>query len=70
LAAAGVRLLSLWIEWLRILPVKNETILTLIIAAAHWSLPFALHGSILLGLSYSFRNNYFALMVIPCLVIL
>jgi len=60
LAAAGIRFLSLRVDWAKSLPPKPETSLTLLIAAAHWALSLALFSAILLALSYAARRNCFA----------
>lgn len=60
LAAAGLRFLALRVDWAKNLPVRPETALTLLIAAAHWALSLSLFSSILFALSYSFRKSFFA----------
>lgn len=73
LAAAGLRFLSLHIDWIKTLPPKPESSLTLLIAASHWALTFALFSVIIIALSYSARKNYSAVMslfVIICLSLL
>jgi hypothetical protein len=58
LAAAGLRFLSLRVDWAKNLPPKPETALTLLITAAHWALSLALFSSVLFSLSYSIRKKY------------
>jgi len=60
LATAGIRFLSLRVDWAKSLPPKPETSLTLLIAAAHWALSLALFSAVLLALSYAARRNCFA----------
>ena len=61
LTAAGFRFLALHINWIKTLPPRPETSLTLVIAAAGWALTLALFSTILFSLSYSARRNYSAL---------
>ena len=58
LAATGIRFLTLWVEWVRYLPPKPESSLTLLITAAHWALSLTMYFTILLNLSYAARKNY------------
>jgi hypothetical protein len=70
LATAGIRFLSLRVDWAKSLPPKPETSLTLLIAAAHWALSLALFSSILLALSYAVRRNCFAPSALLCIMTL
>jgi len=70
LATAGIRFLTLRVDWAKILPPKPETSLTLLISAAHWALSLALFSSILLALSYAARRNSFAPVAILCIMTL
>jgi len=70
LAAAGIKFLSLRVEWAQNLPLKPETTLTLLIAAAHWALSLTMHLTILLSLSYGARKDYFPPMVVICVTAL
>ena len=70
LAATAARYLFLWVEWARNLPQKPETLLTIIIPAAHWALSLAMYASILLTLSYAARKHYFTPMIMICTMIL
>ena len=60
MVAAGIRFLSLYVEWARNLPQKPVTFLTLLIDAARWALSLAMYSSILLGLSYAARRDFSA----------
>jgi len=62
--AAGIRFLSLRVDWAKNLPPKPETTLTLLIAAAHWALSLSLFSSIILALNYAARKKCFALLSI------
>lgn len=66
----GIRYLSLHVEWMRNLPPKPETYLTILITAAHWALSLAMYSSILLALSYAARRKYFAPMTVICVIVL
>jgi len=70
IAAAGLKFLSLRVDWAKNLPPKPETTLSLIIAAAHWALSLALFSSILITLNYSVRRSYFPLMTIVFVMVL
>jgi len=70
LATAGIRFLTLRVDWAKSLPPKPETSLTLLLAAAHWALSLSLFASILLALSYAARRNCFAPFAILCVMIL
>ena len=70
LAATGIRFLVFWIEWVRIMPQVQETVLAFVIASARWALTLALYGSLLLSLGFAARKQCPAPMVIICLVIL
>jgi len=62
--------LNLWVEWVKNLPPKPETTLTLIIAAARWALSLTLFSSILITLNYIIRRNFFPLASIICVIVL
>ena len=70
LAAAGFRFLSLLVDWVRVLPQKSETFLTILITAAHWALSLAMYLSIVITLSYAARKRYIAPMTVLCVMIL
>lgn len=70
LAGTGFRFMALRVQWLRYLPRQPETVLTLLIAAAHWALSFALYGSLLMGLSYAARRQVFAPAALLCVAVL
>jgi hypothetical protein len=70
LAGAGFRFLDLRVQWIRYLPQQPQTVLTVLIDAAHWSLSLALYGSLLLSLSYAARKHFFAPVTIGCLFVL
>ena len=70
IAATGFRFLALHVNWIKTLPPRPETSLTLVIAAAGWALTLTLFSVILLSLSYSARRNYSSMMsviIIMCL---
>jgi hypothetical protein len=68
--AAFVRYLTIRIDLIRLLPVREETRLPELITAARWALPFAVYFSLLFGLSYAARLEMFIPLSILCLVIL
>ena len=70
MAATGIKFLSLRVEWAKSLPVKPETSLTLILAAAHWALSLTLFSSILISLNYTIRRSFPPLMAIVCVITL
>jgi len=70
IATTGFRFLALRVDWIRTLPQRPETILITIIAAAHWALTVALHGSLLISLSYIVRNRFFMMPSLGCLFVL
>ena len=57
---AAIKFLSLRIEWIKILPPKPETLLTLLITASHWALSLSLFCSIIISLNYSVRKKNIA----------
>jgi hypothetical protein len=68
-AVTCIKFLSLRVEWAKVLPPKPETILTLIIAAAHWALSLALFSSILITLNYIVRRTISPLIAISFVMI-
>jgi hypothetical protein len=68
--AICLRFLFLRVEWAKNLPPKPETILTLIITAAHWALSLALFSSILLTISYIVKKGFSPLISIACVILL
>lgn len=68
--SAGFRFLILRVQWLRSLPIEEETPLTALIAAARWALSAALFGSLALSLSYTARRRVFVPAAIVCLIVL
>jgi len=64
------RFLSLRIEWAKILPVRPESTLTLMLTAAHWALSLALFCSILIAINYVVRRSYNAIIAIPSIIFL
>jgi hypothetical protein len=68
--AALIRYLSIRIDMVRLLPVRQEIYLPEIITAARWALPFSIYFSLLFGLSYTARLEISAPLSILCLVIL
>jgi len=62
LIVTGIKFLSLRIDWIKNLPPKPETTLTILIASAHWALSLSLFSSIIIAMNYSVRRKYFALM--------
>jgi hypothetical protein len=70
IVAAGLRFISLMVEWASSIPQKDEFILSQLIAASQWALSFTLYVSLLLGLCYAARNHAFAPATIICLITL
>jgi hypothetical protein len=70
LVSAGLRFLTIRLDWVRSLPAKPELILPEIIAASHWALSLSVYSSLLLALSYAVRNRVFAPAAAACLIIL
>jgi len=66
----GVKFLSLHVDWVKNLPPKPETALTLLITAAHWALSLTLFCSIMIALNYAVRRGYFPLMSLVCVMAL
>jgi hypothetical protein len=62
------RFLALRVDWAKRLPVKPETALTLLIAAAHWALSLSLFASLLFALGYSLRRGYLTVMTLSVLM--
>ncbi len=60
--------MSLHVDWIKNLPPKPETSLTLLITAAHWALTMALFCSIIITLNYSIRKEVFALIALICVM--
>ena len=69
-AATIFRFLALRVDWLKSLPPKPETTLTLILSAAHWALSLALFSSILISLNYTVRRTFNPLISIACIFFL
>jgi hypothetical protein len=61
---AGIKFLSLRIDWIKNLPPKPENSLTLLISSAHWALSLSLFSSIIISLNYSVRKKNIALLSI------
>jgi len=55
---------------MRSVPMESEALLSTLIVAARWALSLALYGSIMLGLSYAARRKIFALVALPCVIVL
>ena len=64
------KFLTLRVEWTKNLPPRPETTLTLILAAAHWALSLTLISTIIISINYAVRRKCFALISIPCIMIL
>ncbi|MCL2808442.1 MAG: hypothetical protein FWD24_00090 [Treponema sp.] len=62
------KFLSLRVDWIKNLPPRPETTLTLLISAAHWSLSLVLFSSIILALNYAVRRECFSIMAIVCVM--
>jgi len=62
------KFLSLRVDWVKNLPPRPETTLTLLISAAHWSLSLSLFSSIILALNYAVRRNCFSITAIVCVM--
>jgi len=70
LIVAGIKFLSLRVEWAKFLPARPETALTLILAAAHWALSLSLFSSIIIVLNYSVRKKFSAIMSVIIIMVL
>jgi len=64
LVATGLRFLVLQVDWVKNLPPKPETTLTLVITAAYWALSCTLFSSILFSLCYAGRRKYSYIMTV------
>jgi hypothetical protein len=60
-AGTFLKLLDLRVDWVKSLPPRPETALTLFISAAHWALSLALFSSVLLTFNYVVRRKIFPL---------
>jgi len=69
-ASTGIKFLSLRVDWIKNLPPKPETPLTLFLSAAHWALTLSIFSSIAITLNYAVRRNFFALTAIVCVILL
>jgi hypothetical protein len=67
---AGLRFLSLRVDWARSFPQADEAILSTVITSVYWALSFTLYFSLLLGLSYAARGHYYQIMTILTIGIL
>ena len=70
IVTAGLRFLILRVEWIRSLSLEQGPILTDLIIAARWALSLCLYGGILIGLSYAVRQEIFAPIALPCIIVL
>jgi hypothetical protein len=70
LVTAGLRFLTLRVEWIRALSQEQGAILTDLITAGRWALSLSLYGGILIGLSYAVRKEVFAPVAMPCIIVL
>jgi hypothetical protein len=61
-ASTGFRFLVLHINWIKTLPPKPESSLSLVLTAAQWALSLSLFSTILFSLSYSSRRSLKSLM--------
>ena len=68
--STGMRFLAIRLDWIQSLSQQPESALTMLLAAAHWSLSLALYGGILLGMSFTVRDKVFAPAAILCIVVL
>ena len=57
-------------DWAKSLPPRPETILSLIITAAHWALSLTLFSSIIITLNYVVRKSFNALISSICVITL
>lgn len=69
-ASAVFRFLAVWVDWVKYLPAKPETAVSMITSAAHWALSLSLFTSIIITLNYAIRRNYYVLMAVPCVMLL
>jgi len=65
-----MKFLSLRIDWIKNLPPKPETSLTLLISAAHWALSLSLFCSIIISLNYSVRKKNIAPISITLVILM
>jgi len=70
LAMAGMRFLVLRLEWISAVTALPGTGEAYFVAAARWSLSFALYGGVLFGLVYAIREKVFAPVAALCIVAL
>ena len=70
LVSTGMRFLTIRLELAKLLSYRSEATLTMLIAAAHWAMSFALYGGVLLGLSYAAREGIFAPAAAICIALL
>ena len=68
--SAGIRYLSLQVDWARYLPQRNETLNSLIVRAAHWALSFSMYSAVLITLSYAVRKKIFTPITISGVIVL
>ena len=64
------RFLSLRVDWVKNLPPKPETVLTLMLSAASWALSLSLFSSIVITLNYAVMRKCPVLISMPCVMIL
>jgi len=64
------KFLSLQVDWLKSLPPRPETILSMMYAAASWALSLSLFSSIVVTLNYAVRRKCPVLIAVPCVMIL
>ncbi|MCL2412062.1 MAG: hypothetical protein FWC97_10520 [Treponema sp.] len=69
-ATTSLKFLALRVDWAINLPPRPETVLTLIIAAAHWALSLTLFSSILVTTNYIVRKKLFPITSIFCVMLL
>jgi hypothetical protein len=70
LVSAGIRFLAIRLDWTRLLIIHPEAMQSEVAAAVRWALSFSLYCSIILGLCFISRERAFALLAIPCIVVL
>jgi len=65
-----MRFLAIRLEWVKALSGQPIAPLVGLIAAARWALSLALYGGVLLGLSFSAREGFFAPAAVVCIALL
>ena len=70
IVSTGLRFLALRVEWVRMLSLQREAVLTEVLNAARWALSLGLYGGVLIGLSYAVRKKVFAPAAALCIMVM